>query len=42
MNEIAGMHSSEHRADSVFFWTRPNDGFVVSKDNLIRRDVRRV
>jgi hypothetical protein len=42
VNEIAGMHSSKHCADSIFFRTRPNNGFVVAEDNIVSRKVGRV
>ena len=42
MNEVAGMYSSKHCADSIFFGARPNDGFVVTEDNFVSREGRRV
>ena len=40
VNEVAGMYSSKHCADSIFFGTRPNDGFVVTEGNFVSREGR--
>ena len=42
VNEVAGMYSSKHCADSILFGTRLNDGFVVTEDNFVSREGRGV
>ena len=42
VDEIARMYGSEHCADGVFFRVRPDDGSVVTEDDVGSREVRRV
>jgi hypothetical protein len=42
MDEIARMYGSEHGADRIFFRIRPDDGSVVTEDDSVGWDVRRV
>jgi hypothetical protein len=39
VDEIAGMYCSKHCADRIFFRVRPGDGFVVTKDDAVSREV---
>ena len=39
MDDVAGVYSSKHGADGIFFRARPDNGSVVTEGDSVSRDV---